>query len=602
MQIVLYSILTALAALTGDQVSEIITEGPGKYAPTVPQHVSPNLKLKASKASPFDVVINEIMVRPHPPVGLPEAVYIELYNRAEIPVNLNNWTIHVGARSRKLPDHILQPDGFLLITHENYTGLLEEYGEVIAYKGFPVLSATGQSIVLEDKEGHVISAIYYSDEWYKNSLKASGGWSLEQIDPGNPCGGKENWQASVSSQGGTPGKLNSINASNPDNNPPRLERASLSPDGEIVLHFSEPMHPWSEWKTGNFIAERSLHPFSVVPVKPFYEKVKLGFEMQIEEYTIYKIEIGGNIFDCAGNMIDPEKSTAGFTMPLKPLPGDIVINEILFNPYPGGVDFAELYNVSDKTIDLKHLIISGVNSSGEEHPSYIAAPDGYLLFPDKFVVLTSDPGILKDHYHVPFPELLLDMDRMPPLNNDDGTLIISNLQMEKIDELIYNSDMHSPFLADKKGVSLERINFNRPSSDPGNWLSASQNSGFATPGYLNSQFSEISGNKLAVLNIEPKIFSPDNSGYDDVVHIAYQLEKPGFSGNITIYDARGRIVKRLARNVILGTSGTFSWDGRNESNGQSPLGIYLIFLEVYHPDGDSGNHKDTVVLAGRFRK
>jgi hypothetical protein len=188
---------------------------------------------------------------------------------------------------------------------------------------------------------------------------------------------------------------------------------------------------------------------------------------------------------------------------------------------------------------------------------------------------------------VPFPELLLDMDRMPPLNNDDGTLIISNLQMEKIDELIYNSDMHSPLLADRKGVSLERINFNRPSSDPTNWLSASQNSGFATPGYLNSQFSEISGNKKAVLNIEPKIFSPDNSGYDDVVNIAYELEKPGFSGNITIYDARGRTVRRLARNVILGTSGTFSWDGRNESNGQSPLGIYLIFMEIYHPDGDS---------------
>ena len=602
MQIVLFEILTTLATLTGNQVTEIIAEGPVNYSASFPQHVSLKQELTVTKAAPFDVVINEIMVRPNPPVGLPEAVYIELFNRTGLPVNLHNWTINVGARSRKLPFHILQPDGFLLITHGNNSGLLDEFGDVITYQGFPVLSAKGQTVVLEDAEGNVISALSYSEKWYKNSLKASGGWSLEQIDPGNPCGGAENWTASVSSQGGTPGKNNSVKDINPDNKPPRLERASLSAGGEIVLHFSEPMHPRSEWLPNSFIAAGSVHPVSVLPEKPFYERVGLGFEIEMEEGTAYIIEILGNIFDCAGNMIDPEMSSARFTMPSQPLPGDIVINEILFNPYAGGVNFAELYNVSDKTVDLKHLIVSGVNNSREQDPSYIAAPNGYLLFPGKYAVLTTNSEILTAHYHVPSPGVLVQMDRMPPLYNEKGTIILSNLQMEIIDELIYTSDMHSPLLADRKGVSLEKINFNRPSSDPANWLSASQNSGYATPGYLNSQFSEISGNKQVVLTIEPKIFSPDNSGYDDVVNICYELEKPGFNGNITIYDARGRTIRRLARNEILGTSGTFSWDGRNESNGQSPLGIYLIFMEIYHPDGDTRNHKDTVVLGGRFRE
>ncbi|MGF1583766.1 MAG: lamin tail domain-containing protein [Bacteroidales bacterium] len=602
MPIVFYTILISLAAYTGNPVTVNITGGSGKYSNSFQHPGSLNSDLAFKDASPFDVVINEIMVRPHPPVGLPEAVYIELFNRSGFPVNLQNWTINVGARSRKLPYHILQPDGFLLITHENYAGLLDEFGDVITYQGFPVLSATGQTIVLEDGEGIVISVISYSDKWYKNSMKASGGWSLEQIDPGNPCGGAENWKASVSSQGGTPGKNNSVNDNNPDNRPPRLERATMSSGGEIVLHFSEPMHPWSEWLPGSFIASGSVHPASVLPEKPYYERVGLGFEMQMEEGIAYIIEAVGNIFDCAGNRIDPEFSSVRFTKPSQPLPGDIVINEILFNPYAGGVEFVELYNDSDKTIDMKHLIVSGVNSSGEQDPSYIAAPDGYLLFPDKYVVLTTYPDILKAHYHVPFPGVLVQMDRMPPMNNEKGTLIISNLEMVKIDKLIYNSDMHSPLLADRKGVSLERINFNRPSSDLTNWLSASQNSGYATPGYLNSQFSEISHNKKAVLTIEPKIFSPDNSGYDDVVNIGYELEKPGFNGNITIYDAKGRTVRRLVRNEILGTTGTFSWDGRNEANGQSPLGIYLIFMEIYHPDGDLRNHKDTVVLGGRFRE
>ena len=103
-----------------------------------------------------------------------------------------------------------------------------------------------------------------------------------------------------------------------------------------------------------------------------------------------------------------------------------------------------------------------------------------------------------------------------------------------------------------------------------------------------------------ILTVDPKIFSPDNSGYNDVVTISYDLEKPGYAGSIIIFDSRGRLVKRLARNELLGISGKYSWNGRNEANHQQNLGIYIIMMEIFHPDGDVKKHKETVVLAGRI--
>ena len=50
--------------------------------------------------------------------------------------------------------------------------------------------------------------------------------------------------------------------------------------------------------------------------------------------------------------------TCRFGLPDYVQPKDIVINEILYDPLPGGSDFVELYNKSNKIIDLKNLFFS----------------------------------------------------------------------------------------------------------------------------------------------------------------------------------------------------------------------------------------------------
>jgi hypothetical protein len=186
------------------------------------------------------------------------------------------------------------------------------------------------------------------------------------------------------------------------------------------------------------------------------------------------------------------------------------------------------------------------------------------------------------------------------MNNDRGAIAVTDMPGNIIEDVSYSAGMHSDLLRDHKGVSLERISYRHPSGDPSGWHSANENSGFATPGYRNSQYSEGKAGQRVVIAVEPKIFSPDNSGYDDIVTISYELVKPGFAGSIYIFDSKGRVVKRLARNELLGTSGTFTWNGRDEANRQSPIGIYIIMMEVLHPDGETGRYKQPVVLAGRL--
>jgi len=176
--------------------------------------------------SEFDVVINEIMANPKPPVGLPPYEYIELYNRKDLPIKLDNWKISIGSKEHLIGPVTIGPDSFVVLCSPKASLAFPSGWPVYAVTGFPALNNAGAEITLKTDSGRVMSCISYSDIWYEDAFKKKGGWSLEQIDPGNPCGGAGNWKASRDVRGGSPGIKNSIDASNPDKEAPRLIRGS----------------------------------------------------------------------------------------------------------------------------------------------------------------------------------------------------------------------------------------------------------------------------------------------------------------------------------------------------------------------------------------
>jgi len=278
-------------------------------------------------------------------------------------------------------------------------------------------------------------------------------------------------------------------------------------------------------------------------------------------------------------------------------PGDIIINEILSNPKIGGVDFVELYNLSDKIIDLQQLTIASVNSKGVTGNPRKIATHPVLIFPHEYKVLSPNPAIIQQHYPNSNPRAFVEMTTLPNFNNESGGVVLSN-GLITIDSAFYDPGMRSPLVANPKGISLERQHFSMPANAIPSFHSAATVVGGATPGYPNSQSPD--GTDPYEFSLQSRTFSPDNDGYEDALKINYNLPQSGWMATIDIYNTSGYRVKKLYHNQSLATQGEIHWDGLSDSGQPLPVGIYVAIIESYHPAGKTKKYRLSFVLATRL--
>jgi len=544
-----------------------------------------------------DVIINEIMADPSPSVGLPEYEYIELMNRSDYHIDMNQWTMECGNTIVTFPEILLPPASFLLLISTNAEEQFKKYGSCVpVFTSRTSLQNTGDLIKMLDKNRNLITWLNYSDEWYSNDFYRRGGWSLERKDPDRFCGGIENWSVSENSAGGTPGRLNSVNGLNPDTVKPRVLFVEIPDDSRLEIYFSEPMDSVPQIEPEYFNIDHDIgNPEGIILRGPDYQSVLLELSVSIEPGKIYHLTLSDELKDCAGNRLS-------ITEPVKigkpefPSGGDILISEIMFDPLPGKVEFLELYNHSGKVINLGCLLVAKRDKTTGEISSLIPVDNGNrLLFPGDFLLLTSDiPRLISGYPGI--GGIQIEVPGMPAFENNQGTVVILDLWLNIIDEFEYHYKMHFSLLTATDGVSLERISYKRPANDPDNWHSAAENVGFCTPGYTNSQ-SKTNTSFLQGIKIEPEIFTPDNDGKDDFANIWYSFDHPGCVASIWIFDPAGRIVRKLADNQLVGESGSITWDGINDLGQRASIGIYMVFIRIFDLEGRVREVKKTCILS-----
>jgi hypothetical protein len=545
----------------------------------------------------FDVVIDEIMADPSPQVSLPNVEYVELKNVSGQDINLQGWKLSSSsATSGAFVNYILPADSFLILTTTSGAAFFAGYGRVLGVASFPALANEGSTLNLISKDGKVIHFVSYTISWYQSTLKEEGGWSLEMIDTHNPCSGQSNWKSSIDNSGGTPGKKNSIDAVNKDDKAPAVKNIFANDNSTIVLQFDEAVDSTSAVDVVHYSINPSIAFSSLSISSTDFTQIELKLNSALSASSVYTITVSG-IKDCAGNVSASEQLKIG--LPQDAGVSDIIINEILFNPKPDGFDYVEFYNKSNKIIDASKLYIGNKNSSGvisslkklSEQPAYI--------YPGDYIVVTEDINSLQKNYIVKNAGAVLVISSMPSFPDDKGIVVLTNFQGAVIDELNYLDDWHFALIADAEGVALERVDPDKPTQDAGNWHSAASTVNYGTPTYKNSQYKQTD-NINAIIELIPKVFSPDNDGIDDIATIQYQINETGYVANITIFDVSGRLVRHLVKNATLGLKGNWNWDGLDEKGQKLLIGNYIIYTEIFNLQGKKKQFKNVVVLARRL--
>jgi hypothetical protein len=288
--------------------------------------------------------------------------------------------------------------------------------------------------------------------------------------------------------------------------------------------------------------------------------------------------------------------------------GDLLINEILFNPPTFGVDFVEIYNHSDKFIDLKGYKIANTNLDGNAtNPSSLktirSLSNGTLILaPKAYIALTPDSLRLLNQYPNGNRAGFWQMSSLPSYPDEEGEVVLLDFQGNELDRFRYHKDFHFELIRDQNGVSLERIDFEAPTNDPNNWHSAASTVGFGTPAYRNSQAKEPDNQGVSedCFRIEGQVITPDADGVNDFAQIFYDCNVQGQMVNIAIYDAMGRKVRDLVQNQLVATSGFITWDGTDNRSQKVRVGYYLLLIERYDLNGSVQYLKKKIAVAAKF--
>ena len=554
------------------------------------------------QAEHADVIFTEIMFEPSSGSILPNAEFVEVLNRRADAIPVKNWTLSDGSSTAVFPDQILLPGTYLILCAPDNKQAFAAYGTVIGLNSFPGLNNdSGDQLELRDEHGRLIDKILFNNNTYHSDQKDDGGWSLERIDTSFLCEDDLNWRASSDSRGGTPGIENSVNAVHTDLIAPLVLRAYLSDSTHVLAVLNKipdensaaEMNNYSFYSGNQFLGhplafQNGQDPNKIILSLPF-----------VAGDGIYELKLAGSFMDCPGNRADTNRAVR-FAFPEPVMKGDVVINEILFHPVEGNVDFAELYNCSQKILDMKDW---RVGEGDFEAPEILISneritEESVLLFPGDYFVITENPGKVLDQYRSENPYALFDVPDLPDFNSTEGEIVLLDPVGEILDAFIYSEEMHFPLLTNTAGVSLERLSPNLSSDAADNWHSASSLVGFASPGYKNS-INFIESGSAASVKIEPEVFSPDNDGIDDLLFIYLQQNEVQTSGKVLIFDTEGRYLRTLANQSLFGSQSLLIWDGLTEEKEPVGPGMYIVYGDFYDTKGNTNHFKKVCTVAYR---
>ena len=187
-----------------------------------------------------------------------------------------------------------------------------------------------------------------------------------------------------------------------------------------------------------------------------------------------------------------------------PRVGPVVVNEIHYNPAPGGDEFVELLNISSSTVSLFDPAFPtnrwSVNGFGYVFPQGAVLAPGQLL-----VVVAGDPEIFRTKYSVPQSvgifgpvtgSLQDNGERIELLAPDAPTT--NGTPFYAVDTIRYNDRLPWLPVADGAGASLQRLVAAAYGNEPANWTAAVPTPGTLRPIGVSPTITSQPSNRTAI--------------------------------------------------------------------------------------------------------
>jgi len=540
-----------------------------------------------------DLIISEIMADPSPPIFLPDAEYIEIFNRSTKKISLMGCTLSDGSSDAELPDSIMYPGEYRIVCKLSDAQYFSKYGKIIPLSIFPSINNDGDEITLYNRKNEQLTVAVFSLEDYKDAQKAMGGYALEYIALNRPCLIKNEWHPSMHPSGGTPGVMNSVIDFSADLKGPQLLSATALSEWEIKLVFDEKIQSDLIYRPEQFAIHPSRSIATAEPQDSYAEWVLL-LHQPLQEGTKYHLT-GHGISDCLLNPSNIQSDS--FALSSLPDSGDLVFSEVLFDAFSYHHEFIEIYNRSSKDLLLTGLEVS----IGDTSDAWISLKESLkdeVLQAHQYLAISPDAEDLCFVYTQCDSNRVLSTPWKSMEDNGDLIRLAYNTGRTRIhlDSLPFSSNWHHPFELDTEGKSLEKLDFDEASYRSSNWQTASKKAGFATPGLPNSQrYIERLPNKDFPYQLSGNRLSPNGDGFEDVLNISIQAAISGLLSRIQIFSLTGVPIAELYKDRV-DYQQRIVWYGQDRNGLPLPYGNYILSLYFKHPEGEESAFKERIAI------
>lgn len=512
------------------------------------------------------VVVNE--VHPTPAAGEPE--WVELENRGPTSQRLTGWWLCDARSCVQLPAVILPPGSFAIVSRD--TAALREQRFIprsvyVLECAVPSLNNTTDAILLRRPDSSLVDSSVY-----RVGVK---GRSLERTGSG--------WTTTLARDSATCGRLNSTVVLDLD-----LRVVGITPYGSppslAITFINAGRTSFPSFRAACDIGKGPRRTKELPGLAP-------------GEETVWRLQVEGQPSDTVDVLVwhhvadeRSENDTAGTTIVMPPLPGEVAVMEILTDPPAGRHDYVELLNRSGTTISLAGWMLADQRVNGESDTVVLPTvdvPNGARA------VLTADVAL---RARMPDSAVAVPIPSGFNLDANGDSLRVINASGFIVDECVVDAQWHAAVLPTTKGVSFERWSYDAPGQLPASWASSSDPSG-GTPGAANA-IGLRAKHEGSSLEAHPPAFSTKGRHGMFPCRIAYTQPYAYALMDMRVTTMEGLPVCTLVNAVVGGRQGAVFWDGTDAHGLAVQPGPYVVVFTALDTGSSDSTTSRTIVTVG----